>query len=170
MNRINEDEEAELPFVKYLKWLSILVGCFAILLILDYLLPVGCSNHRVTEKKFFKQSNRFGSIDYDMRIITDEFGFKAKPELFAAVEEYSEISVCRTPIFKAVKSVMGVHVDNGSQFNFEAILPVYRGFAAFPISLLLASAFSVFYKKDEIVAYCFGIISIIIFIVILLIM
>lgn len=165
----SSEEEVELPFVKPLKRLSIIVGCFAIVLIVDYLLPVNCYEQEVVDKVFFKENNRFGSHDYDLEIFTTEFSFKAKPGLFAAVDQSSIIKVCRTPLLRAVRNVSGIHVKDGSQFTFEALLPVYRGFAAFPLSLLIASAFSVFYKRDEVVAYCSGIISIVIFITILLI-
>lgn len=164
------EEEGDLPYAGVMRWLAAGAGIFAIILLVDYIMPVSCGDYAVTEKVFFKESTRFGSTSYDLRVITEDFKFKAKPELFAAIEENSIINVCRTPVFKAVREVSGISEIDKEPFKIEAILPVYRGLCAFPISLLIASAFGVFFKRDDTVAYGAGIIAIVLLTTILMIL
>ncbi len=164
------EDESDLPYSVFMKWIAGATGVFALFLILDYALPSTCDSHVVKEKTFFKESTRFGSTNYDLEIITEDFSFKAKPELFSAIEEKSTLEVCRTLIFKAVRQVSGISELDKKPFKMEAILPVYRGYGAFPISLLIASAFGVFFRKDDTVAYGASIISIVLMITMLMIL
>jgi len=164
------EDESELPYSVVMKWIAALTGVFALFLILDFIMPSTCNSQIVQEKTFFKESSRFGSTNYDLEVITQDFSFKAQPELFSAIEENSTIEVCRTLIFSNVRKVSGISGLNNQPFAMEVILPVYRGYGAFPICLLIVSAFGFFFKKDDTVAYGASIISIVLMITMLMIL
>jgi hypothetical protein len=164
----NEDEGI-LPFFKAIKWLALLNFAFATLLIADYLLPAKSNQETVIRRKFFKEDNRFGSDDYELKLITASHEILASAALFKDAPEHTILTVKHTPILHTVKSVFGTNQD-GKPFVHEAELPVYRGYAAFPISLLLASIIALIYKKDDVTAYCFGIFSIILLLCLLIVL
>jgi hypothetical protein len=117
-----------------------------------------------------KESTRFGGNNYDLRIETDKIKFKAKPDLFGAVTELDYVDVCHTPIYRSVKSVSGVNRQDKLPFTFEAVLPIFRGYGAFPISLFIVAIFCLFFKKDDTIAYGSGIITIVLLITMLMIL
>lgn len=164
------EEEGVLPFQRQMKWISALSALFAVLLLLDFIVPPSCSNELVLDKFFRKESTRFGSTLYDLKIITRNFKFKAKPDLFAEVSIQTNIEVCYTPIMRRVKYVNGRNKKNDQAFTFESEMPIYRGFAAFPIALLITSMLSLFFKQDDTVAYSFGIMTLILLITMLAIL
>ncbi len=164
------DDESDLPYSKAMKWIAGATGLFALFLLLDYVMPSTCDSHHVESKTFYKESTRFGSTNYDLEIVTADFSFKAKPDLYSAIREKSTINVCRSPIFKAVRQVSGISEVDKKPFAMEALLPVYRGYGAFPVCLLIASAFGVFFKRDDTVAYGASIISIVLMITMLMIL
>lgn len=164
-----EEEEGELPFAKGMKWIAGLSALFALSLLVDYFLPVVCVQAQVEKKIFFKENTRFGGQNYDLRIETDKIKFKAKPDLFGAVKELDFVSVCHTPIYRAVKSVSGTNSKDRLPYVFEAVLPIFRGYGAFPLSLLLVATFCLFFKKDDTIAYGSGIITIVLLLTMLMI-
>lgn len=164
------EEEGVLPFQYLMKWFSALSALFALLLLVDFIIPASCSSELVLGKEFRKESTRFGSTDYDLKIITTNFKFKAKPELFEAIIVNSSVDVCHTPLLKRVRFVNGVQIKNNLPYTYESVMPIYAGFASFPIALLIASMLSLFFKRDDTVAYAFGIIALMIFLTIVTIM
>ncbi|MCB0820483.1 MAG: hypothetical protein KDC13_07655 [Bacteroidetes bacterium] len=169
MTYYHPEDEAELPFAGPLKWVAAIAALFALSLIVDFFMPVVCTDARVEEKIFIKESNRFGGDTYDLRIITDKMKFRAKPDLFAAIEDKTVINVCHTPIYRSVKQVSGLNTKSNLPFSFEAVLPLFRGYGAFPISLLVVACFCLFFKQDDTIAYGSGIITIVLLISMLLI-
>jgi hypothetical protein len=164
----NEDEGI-LPFFNAIKWLALLNFAFATMLIVDYLLPVKSNEEFVLKRTFFKEDNRFGSDDYELKLITPSHEILANAALFKDAPENTQLIVQHTPIFHTIKSVYGINKE-GKSFIHEAELPVYRGYAAFPVSLLLASVIALIYKKDDVTAYCFGIFSIILLLCLLIVL
>jgi hypothetical protein len=163
------EEEGVLPFVHVMKWTSAISAIFALVLLVDFLIPAKCSFETVITKEFRKESTRFGSTSYDLKIITTQFEFKVKPDLFAAIDLNSQIELCHTPLLKRVKLVKGQSIKNNQPYEFETTAPIYRGFAAFPISLLITSLISLFFKRDDTVAYAFGFFTLVLIITMLLI-
>ena len=82
----------------------------------------------------------------------------------------SSVDVCHTPLLKRVRFVNGVQIKNNLPYTYESVMPIYAGFASFPIALLIASMLSLFFKRDDTVAYAFGIIALMIFLTIVTIM
>jgi hypothetical protein len=158
------EEEGVLPFLKQMKWISALSALFAVLLLIDFFLPANCSSELVLGKEFRKESTRFGSTSYDLKIHTSNFKFKVNPDLFAAIIVDSNVEVCHTPIMNRVKLVSGRNIKNNLPYSYESVMPIYRGFASFPIALLIASMLSLFFKQDDTVAYSFGIMTLILLI------
>ena len=163
------EEEGELPFYKGVRWLALASALFAFTLLVDYILPETQKEEIVERRIFFKESNRFGGNTYVLKLFTQSFTIHAKPELFKDAPEKTRIRISHSPLFRTVKSVSGKRQPGGEEFKYEADLPVFRGFAAFPVSLLLLSLFTVLYRKDEVVAYAAGFITLILLVSILII-
>jgi hypothetical protein len=161
------EEEGNLPFVQIMKWISAISALFALVLLVDYIIPHSCSNETVIDKEFRKESTRFGSTSYDLKIVTTNFEFKVKPDLFAVIEPKSEIELCHTPLLKRVKKVSGTIIKENIPFEYQTTAPIYRGYASFPISLLITSLMCLFFKRDDTVAYGFGFFTVVLLITML---
>ncbi len=163
------EEEGELPFYKGVRWLALASALFAFTLLVDYNLPETQEEEVVERRIYFKESNRFGGNTYVLKLFTRSFIIQAKPDLFKDAPEKTRIRISHSPLFRTIKSVSGKRQPSGEEFNYETDIPVYRGFAAFPVSLLLLSLFTVIYRKDEVVAYAAGFITMILLVTILII-
>jgi hypothetical protein len=162
----NEDE-GTLPFSKAVKWLSFLNFVFAALLLADFFLPESTRQEPVIRKTFFKEDNRFGSDDYELKLITPSQEILASAALFKDAPVNTLLTIQHTPIFHTIKSVIGKNQE-GQLFIHEAEQAVYRGFGAFPVCLLLVSLIAIIYKKDDVTAYCSGILSMIVMLCLLI--
>lgn len=164
------EEEGVLPFERVIKWIAGASALFALLLVGDYLLPANCSDQFVRDKLYRKESTRFGEQSYDLKIITPELQFAVSPELFGHIAKDAQIQVCKTPLLGTVKQISGISGKNEQAYIHDTELPIYRGFGAFPVSLLIASLVCLFFKNDDTVAYTSGILSIILLITMLAIL
>lgn len=162
-----KEDEGTLPFFNAIKWLALLNFAFAALLLADYFLPAKSNQESVIRRTFFKEDNRFGSDDYELKLITPSHEILASAALFKDAPEHTLLTVKHTPIFHTIKSVYGLNRE-GKSFIHEAELPIYRGYAAFPVCLLLVSFIAIIYKKDDVTAYCSGILSIIVMLCLLM--
>lgn len=166
----SREEEGDLPFTRALKWIAGASALFAVLLMADFFIPESCSQTKVLQKIFLKESNRFGGTNYNLKVVTEKLKFRAKPDLFASLSENDVVEVCYTPLFRFVKEVSGITKQEQVPYRFETIVPVYRGFGAFPISLLIAAFVCLFFKQDDTVAYASGILTIVLLITMLMIL
>ncbi len=163
------EEEEVLPFFKAIRWIALGSLLFASCLLVDFFLPEQCKEEVVTKRVYLKESNRFGGNTYELKLFTPRFEIQVNPDLFRDAPEKTPIKVYHSPLFNTIKKVGGIKSPGGEKFLHETELPVYRGFAAFPIALLLLSFFTLIYKKDEVISYGAGIITIIILVTILMI-
>jgi hypothetical protein len=164
-----KEEEGVLPFVKAIRVIAAISCLFALCLLIDFFLPEKCKEEVVRQRIYLKENNRFGGDNYDLKIVTSSFVIRAKPELFKDAPEQTRLRIYHSPVFGTIKSVCGNRIPSGETFRHEAELPIYRGYASFPISLLCLSLFTLFYKKDEVISYSSGVITVIILLTILMI-
>lgn len=165
----DDDESIELPFVRPIKVIALLCALLSAALLIDFVLPSGCRTDKIQQRLFEKEDDRFGGTIYKFQIVTTSSSFEATPVMFEDAAEGAQIEVCITPLFRFVKQVSGSHSRKGTSFSHQANPPVYNAYGAFPIVLLFLSLIALLYKRDEIIAYCAGIISIVFLISILII-
>jgi hypothetical protein len=165
----DDEEQMELPFFRPMKLVAILCAILSAVLLLDFVLPSSCSTDAIEKRLFEKEADRFGGTVFKLHIKTNKSFFEATPAMFEDAVDGATINVCTSPIFQFVKQVEGKHPQTGKQFLHAANAPIYKGYCAFPITLLILSLFTVLFKKDEIVAYCSGIITIVLVISVLII-
>lgn len=166
----DDEEQTELPFFRQMKIVAILCAVLSSVLLLDYVLPSNCSTDRIQKRLFEKEADRFGGTVFKLHIVTDNTVFEATPAMFEDAEDGAAINVCTSPIFRFVKQMEGTQPKQGNHFLHSTNPPVYKGYCVFPITLLVLSLFTIFFKKDEIVAYCSGIITIVLVISVLIIL
>jgi hypothetical protein len=164
------EEEGVLPFVKAIQVIAAISCLFALCLLIDFILPEKCKEEVVRQRIYLKENNRFGGDNYDLKLVTSSFIIQAKPELFKDAPEQTRVRIYHSPVFGTIKSVCGISKVSGKAFQHHAELPVYRGYASFPLSLLFLSLFTLLYKKDEVISYGSGIITLIILLTILMIL
>jgi hypothetical protein len=165
----DDDESIELPFVRTIKVVALLCALLAGALLIDFILPVACNTDKIQQRLFDKEDDRFGGTIYKFQIVTTSSSFDATPVMFEDAAEGAQIEVCCTPLFRFVKQVSGTNSRKGTAFSHHANPPVYNAYGAFPIALLFLSLVALLFKRDEIIAYCAGIISIVFLISILII-
>lgn len=165
----DDEEQTELPFFRLMKMVAILCALLSGVLLLDFIMPVSCASDKIQKRLFEKEADRFGGTVFKLQIITENSAFEATPAMFEDASDGAAIEVCKSPIFHFVKKFEGTHPNTGKHFLHAANPPIYKGYCAFPLTLLILSLFTIFFKKDEIVAYCSGIITIVLVISVLII-
>lgn len=164
-----EEEDGELPYFRYMKMALIVLSLLAVFILVDFFLVPNCDELIVRRKLSEKEDTRFGNTDYTLKVFTDALEFKANAQLFEAIKEGSRIRLCRSPIFKSIRSVECTHQLSGEAFKTELIAPVYKGYGSFPLAVILLSLVAFFYKSDDTVAYGSGILALIVAISLILI-
>ncbi len=165
----DDDEQTELPFFRPMKVLALLCALFSAVLLIDYVLPTSCSSDKIQKRLFQKESDRFGGEIFKLHIVTQHAVFEATPAMFEDAKADAQVEICRTQFFKHVLQISGKQETSGKSFLHEAVPPVYKGYCAFPVVLLFLSLFTLLFKSDEIVAYCSGILTIVMIISVLII-
>jgi len=163
-------EEEELPYIKQLRWSAFICLLFSLALLSDILLPFSCEQASVTKRFLRKEVARFGVNIYELTIFTDKHAFKADPPLFELAKEGELIEVCTSGLFGKVLEVSGTNSQTLQHYQFKIINSAYRGYGSFPITLLILSCITAFFKKDETIAYSAGIIMIVIAITLIILM
>jgi hypothetical protein len=165
----DDEEQTELPFFRPMKVLALLCALFSAVLLIDFVLPSSCSSDEIQKRLFEKESDRFGGEVFKLHIVTKDAVFEATPAMFEDAQAGAHVEICQTQMFKHVIQISGDQSPSGKSFLHEAVPPVYRGYCAFPIALLFLSLFTLLFKSDEIVAYCSGILTIVMIISVLII-
>lgn len=165
----DDEEQMELPFFRPMKMVAILCALLSTVLLVDFLLPSSCSTEKIEKRLFEKEADRFGGTVFKLHIKTNKSLFESTPAMFEDAVDGATINVCTSPIFQFVKQIEGNHPQTGKQFLHTVNAPIYKGYCAFPITLLILSLFTVLFKRDEIIAYCSGIITIVLVISVLII-
>jgi hypothetical protein len=159
---MNKDEQQEeLPYIQQLRWFAIFCALFAFILLADIYLPHTCEKDYVTKRFLRKEVARFGGYVYDLTIITEKHTFKVDPPLFALAKEGDELEICISGILGKVLEVGGIDSDSSQGYRFKILNRAYRGYGAFPIILVILSSVTVFFKKDDTIAYSSGIIMLV---------
>lgn len=158
----DDDELVELPLFRQIRIVAFISAIFSSVLLVDCLLPSKTKIENVNFRLFEKESSRFGGTNYDLRIKTKNFEIKAETDLFDDAKEKTRIEIQYSPIFNFIKMVKGKRIDNQKEFTHKPIEPLFRGFASFPIALLILGLFAFFYKGEETIAYVSGILSLIV--------
>lgn len=166
----DDEEQTELPFFRPMKVLAFLCALFSSILLIDFVLPASCSSDTIQKRLFEKESDRFGGEVFKLHIVTQRAVFEATPSMFEDAKAGALVEICQTQLFKHVVQISGRHAPKGDTFFHEAVPPVYRGYCAFPVVLLFLSLFTLLFKSDEIVAYCSGILTIVMIISVLIIL
>jgi hypothetical protein len=166
----DDDEQTELPFFRPMKVLAVLCALFSAVLLIDYVLPSSCTSDKIQKRLFEKESDRFGGEVFKLHIVTQNAVFEATPAMFEDAQAGAQVEICQTQMFKHVIQISGKQAPTGNSFLHEAVPPVYKGYCAFPIALLILSLFTLFFKFDEIIAYCSGILMIVMIISVLIIL
>jgi hypothetical protein len=165
----DDDELTELPFFRPMKVLALLCALFSAVLLIDYVLPSSCTSDKIQKRLFEKESDRFGGEVFKLHIVTQDEVFEATPSMFEDAQVGAQVEICQTQMFKHVIQISGNNTQSGKSFLHEAVPPVYRGYCAFPVVLLFLSLFTLLFKSDEIIAYCSGILTIVMIISVLII-
>lgn len=164
-----EEEDGDLPYFKLMKMALVVLSLLAVLILVDFFLPPNCESLVVQRKLSEKEDTRFGNTDYTLKVFTNAFEFKANAALFEAIAEGSRIRLCRSPIFKSIRKVECTHHLTGQAFETELTARVYKGYGSFPLAVILLSLVAFFYRNDDTVAYCSGILALIVAISLILI-
>jgi hypothetical protein len=165
----DDEDQTELPFFRPMKVLALLCALFSAVLLIDFVLPVTCSSDKIEKRLFQKESDRFGGDIFKLHIVTQNTVFEATPAMFEDAIVGEAVEICTTQMFEHVLQISGKQATSGKVYLHEAVPPVYRGYCAFPIALLFLSLVTLLFKSDEIVAYCSGILTIVMIISVLII-
>lgn len=161
MYKQREEDEGVLPFFRQLKVIMLLSTLFAALLLVDKLLPPQCETQEVLNKTSEKENNRFGGTDYTLKLHTRKQSLIIPAAVFEDVPENGTVDCCKSPIFGMVVRISGVASLRKKPFSHEVVAPVYKGYSAYPILLLVLSLVALLFRSDDTIAYGAGILAMI---------